>query len=225
MFKAIIPIKNHSSRISRKNFKLFNGKPLYYWVLEELKKVAPIETIIMDTDSSLLEKRLKGQEKIVVKRRPANLIGDDVSVNKIIEHNLNQVEGDFFIQTHVTNPLLTAQLIEEMIQAFLANAAKFDSLFSVTAQKKRFYFDGQPVNHNPNELIKTQDLEPVLEENSNMYVFTRKSFFANSSNRIGKKPFLYAMSQINALDIDTIDDFKIAQLVHKSKLKQNEKST
>ncbi|MCP4157733.1 MAG: acylneuraminate cytidylyltransferase family protein, partial [bacterium] len=72
-----------------------------------------------------------------------------------------------------------------------------------------------PVNHNPAQLLRTQDLDPLYEENSNFYIFSRKSFFENNKNRIGKKPFLYEMKKTESVDIDRKEDFVMAEMLYR----------
>jgi CMP-N-acetylneuraminic acid synthetase len=87
-----------------------------------------------------------------------------------------------------------------------------DSLFSVNKVQTRFYkADSSPVNHDPANLIPTQDLEPWFEENSNLYIFTADSF-AHSKARIGTSPVLFETPALESLDIDTPDDWELALL-------------
>ena len=109
--------------------------------------------------------------------RPEELCGDFVSMNRIIEYDLSQLPGEHFLQTHSTNPLLTVETLNNAIETYFNNLKTNDSLFSVTQWQTRFYWqNGDPVNHNPEELIRTQDLPPVFEENSNFYIFSKSSF-------------------------------------------------
>jgi N-acylneuraminate cytidylyltransferase len=130
----------------------------------------------------------------------------------LIEYDISQVEGDFFLQTHSCNPLLSAGTIDAAIARFFASPDA-DSLFSVTPLQKRYYWpDGRPVNHDPANMLRTQDLEPILEENSNIYIFSRTSFVENN-HRIGARPLLFPMDAVEAIDIDTEADFKLAEAV------------
>ena len=89
----------------------------------------------------------------------------------------------------------------------------YDSLFTVDKILKRVYKpDGTPVNHKLTESLQTQYLDPLYAENSNMFIFSRKSFRENNNNRIGHKPFMFEMNSIESLDIDYIEDFELASL-------------
>jgi CMP-N-acetylneuraminic acid synthetase len=96
----------------------------------------------------------------------------------------------------------------------LNDGLKADSIFSVTRTQKRFYTeDCLPMNHDPNMLV-TQHLNPIFEENSCFYIFTKESFTKNNS-RIGLNPFMYEIDKIEATDIDEPEDFKIAEILHR----------
>ena len=61
----------------------------------------------------------------------------------------------------------------------------------------------------PNNLVRTQDLEPWFEENSNLYIFTRESF-AKTQARIGAQPMMYEGPFFESIDIDTPADWDFA---------------
>jgi CMP-N-acetylneuraminic acid synthetase len=72
-----------------------------------------------------------------------------------------------------------------------------------------------PLNHNPEELVRTQDLPPVYEDNSNLYIFPKKTI-KQVGARIGESPLIYEMDEIESIDIDIMTDFKMAEYFHNS---------
>ena len=217
-FAAFLPMKGHSERVKNKNLKPFNNKPLFYYVLTTLLQCNKIKHVYIDTDSDEIRisiDNLFPDERISVIRRNERLCGDYVSMNDIIAYDIQLVEENFFLQTHATNPLLTSETIESACEVFKANIDNYDSLFSVNRIQTRLYDEnGTAINHDPEKLIRTQDLEPLYEENSNIYIFTRESFIRNK-RRIGRKPYLFEMDQIEAIDIDTERDFYLAEYIYR----------
>jgi len=216
---ALVPMKAHSERVPNKNIRDFAGNPLYYYILNSLSQSKYIQEIYIDTDSEIISKKApKIFSKVKIIKRPKKLRGDFISMNNIIAYDLSQIDGEYFLQTHTTNPLLKTETINKAIEVFL-NLKGYDSLFSVNRFQSRFYNSKEkPVNHNSNELLRTQDIPPLFEENSNLYIFTKKSFIHNNNNRIGKKPFMFEIDKLEAIDIDTEEDFKLAELILKSNL-------
>ena len=107
------------------------------------------------------------------------------------------------------------ETITAAIQTFIGSKPKKDSLFSVTRFQTRFYHEnGEALNHDPEVLIKTQDLPVMYEENSCIYLFTKEAFEKNK-RRIGDNPILFEMEQIEAVDIDVEEEFVLAEKLHK----------
>lgn len=170
---ALVPMRHHSQRVPNKNYRLLDGKPLYQHILTTLLSVSEIAEIVVDTDSPvIIEGLLASFPTIKVIDRPQELRADDISMNTILQHDISQAPADFYLQTHSTNPLLKATTITKAIHTFLAAYPGKDSLFSVTRLQTRLYdHEGRAINHDPRVLIQTQDLPPVYEENSCIYLF------------------------------------------------------
>lgn len=211
---ALVPMRHHSQRVPGKNYRPLAGKPLFQHILETLNAVPEIDTIIVDTDSEPVMdgvRRLFPAVNLIP--RPGHLRADDVPMNDILLYDTAQVKADFYLQTHSTNPLLKAETISRGIKNFLAEYPKYDSLFSVTRLQTRLYFqDGRAINHNPLELIQTQDLPPVYEENSCIYMFTRENL-ERKKHRIGDSPLMFEIDADEAWDIDEELDFEIADFL------------
>lgn len=218
---GLLPMKGNSERVPNKNLKKFNGKPLFHYVLKSLLDSKYIDKVIINTDSEEIANSALnnfGINSIIIHNRPENIQGDFVSMNTIIDYDISNYMSDFYLQTHSTNPLLTTGSIDKAIERMigLSKEKEYDSIFSVTKLQTRLYTkDVVPFNHNPKELLRTQDLEPLFEENSNFYIFTKKSFINAGEKRIGVKPFMYKLDKIEAIDIDEPQDFVIAELLHK----------
>jgi CMP-N-acetylneuraminic acid synthetase len=136
-------------------------------------------------------------------------------MNLILADDIAAVQADTYLMTHVTNPMLSTKTMHAALAAYHAAVAAgtADSLFSVNKIQTRFYrADASAVNHDPDKLIQTQDLEPWFEENSNLYLFSRESF-ARTNARIGKHPMLHVMDKLEAIDIDTPEDWSMAEAV------------
>lgn len=235
-----IPIKEHSARVSRKNFRDFNGVPLYMYTLN--KYVDKDVSVYVDTDSeevmgALDMMHLDGKMlNVTPMSRKKSLRGDNVSVNLLIENFIDthidkERWRDVWIgQIHVTNPFLSAETVldalckaesDGTVYEDTADAREgFDSVASVTTHNCRFWRnDGYgfcPVNHNPMKLEKTQDLPTFFEENSCFYIFNPHNFKAFGSYRVGKSPLFYPVNFPENIDIDTENDWCICNSLAKS---------
>lgn len=216
---ALLPMKANSVRVKGKNFKDFCGKPLFRWILDTLLSLEEIEKIIINTDARdiLAENELVNSDRIIIRDRVPEICGDHVSMNLILADDIKNIEADIYVMTHTTNPLISANTIRNAIN-LLKEAQKknqADSLFSVDKVQSRFYrSDCSPINHDPKNLIPTQNLEPWFEENSNLYIFTSESFLKTEA-RIGEKPMMYETPPLESIDIDTPDDWDFAVIAAK----------
>jgi CMP-N-acetylneuraminic acid synthetase len=211
---ALVPMRHHSQRVPGKNYRDLAGKPLYQHIIETLLAVPEIHDIVVDTDSEPVMNGLRENfPQVKVIDRPEHLRADDMPMNEILIYDTEQFPADFYLQTHSTNPLLKAETISDAIHAFNNNYPNLDSLFSVTRWQTRFYDkDGNAVNHDPKELIQTQDLPPMYEENSCIYIFTRENLIAKR-HRISNNPLMFEIPRLEAVDIDDESDFQVAHLL------------
>lgn len=212
---ALLPMKRHSARIPGKNFRLFLGRPLFHWVLDTLLAVDEVTRVVINTDAQNELRRcgLPASPRVALRRRRPELCGDRVSMNRVIADDLAHVPADVYLMTHATNPLLQPDTVRRALARFLASAAQgtHDSLFTVNRHQTRFYrADGTPLNHDPQHLVPTQELEPWYEENSNLYIFTRESF-RRTGARIGRRPLMFETPRRESIDIDDRDDWDLAR--------------
>jgi len=213
---ALVPMRHESDRVPGKNYRPFNGRPLYHYIVTTLLEVPLISEIMIDTDSStIMEDARRNFPAVRVIERPPHLRGGDVPMNNVLLHDVTQMDADWYVQSHSTNPLLRPETVTRAIETFLSRRPKYDSLFSVTRVQTRFWdANGKAVNHNPDILLRTQDLPPLFEENSNLYIFNRSTIEARR-NRIGSAPLLFEIDRLEAIDIDEEIDFTVAELLYK----------
>lgn len=211
-FTALVPMRHHSERVAGKNYRLMAGRPLYAYILETLQACRSVSQIIVDTDSPIIREGVAERfPSVRLIDRPEHLRGGDVPTNDILEHDVRAAPSAYYLQTHCTNPLLKTATIDRAVEAFLRSFPEKDSLFTVTRWNKRLWSEGgTPLNHDPAVLLRTQDLPPVFEENSCLYLFERQRFLA-SRNRLGLAPVLFEIAPGEALDIDEEYDFCLVE--------------
>lgn len=214
---ALLPMKAHSARVTSKNFRLIAGKPLFRWILDTLSAATEIDQIVINTDarSILADNGLKDGDydgKVIIRDRTAEICGDFVSMNLVLADDIANIPSDYYLMTHTTNPLLSASTIEKMINRFIdGKSTGADSLFTVNRHQTRFYTpEAQAINHDPANLLRTQDLPPYMEENSVGYLFSAQSF-ERTGARIGDQPILFETPKLESVDIDEPSDWFMAE--------------
>jgi CMP-N-acetylneuraminic acid synthetase len=213
---ALVPMRHDSERVPGKNYRDMVGKPLYAHILATLSKVDLIDQIVVDTDSEIVRSGIRQAfPEVLLLDRPAHLREGETPMNEVLLHDTEQVPAEIYLQTHSTNPLLRAETVRKAIEEYLAGIPQYDSLFSVTELRTRLYDDkGQAINHDPGELLRTQDLPPVYEENSCIYLFTRETL-EKFGHRIGGNPKMFPIPAEEAQDIDEESDFLLVENILK----------
>jgi CMP-N-acetylneuraminic acid synthetase len=210
---AFVPMRHSSERVPGKNYRDFNGRPLFHHIVSTLLEVPQISTVVIDTDSpTVVEQCEEHFPSVRCIDRPEHLLGGETPMTAVLAHDASQFPSDWYLQTHSTNPLLSAATIRRALHEFEASLDVHDSLFSVTRLQTRLYdANGAALNHDPAVLLRTQDLPPVFEENSNLYVFSSEQIARG--RRIGDRPLMFEIDPLEAVDIDEEHDFVIAELL------------
>ena len=209
---ALVPMRHDSKRVPGKNYRPMCAKPLYAHIIETLLRCPEINQVVVDTDSPIIIDGLaKDYPQVTILLRPDHLCADTTPTNEILVHDTGQVPADLYLQTHATNPLLKSETISRAIQDLRKFYPEYDSLFSVTRLQTRLWDQlGRAINHNPAILLRTQDLPPVYEENSCLYLFMRETLLTRR-NRLGERPLMFEMDALEATDIDEAHDFVLAE--------------
>lgn len=214
---ALMPMRHDSERVPGKNYRPFgDGRPLFHHMVEVLSACSQIDRIVIDTDSSTVKTQCAEHfPDVIVLDRPDHLVSGLTPMNDVLLYDVAQIESDFYLQTHATNPLLTRETLKRAIETFIENHPLYDCLFGVTRVQTRLW-DGlaRAINHNPDILLRTQDLPPLFEENSCIYIFDGATL-KEKRNRIGNRPYLFEIDKLEAVDIDEEIDFAIAEFIYK----------
>jgi CMP-N-acetylneuraminic acid synthetase len=217
---ALVPMRHVSVRVPGKNYRPLAGKPLYQHILDTLLCCPEISEVVVDTDSPIvLEGCASRYPSVRLIERPTELRADTIPMNEILMYDTGQVPADLYLQTHTTNPLLRPETISRAIQTLVGLFPAYDSLFSVTRLQTRLWDQlGRAINHNPAVLLRTQDLPPVFEENSCLYIFTRQTLEFRR-NRLGERPYQFEIDAAEARDIDEELDFLMAEFLYHQRKK------
>lgn len=216
---ALVPMRHSSERVPGKNYRDLAGKPLYAHIVGALLACPEIAEVVVDTDSpTIIEGLRRDFPQVTVLERPEHLRDGMIPMNEILLYDTSQVDAAYYLQTHSTNPLLRAETVSAAVRAFFEHLETHDSLFSVTRLQTRLYdAEGQAVNHNPNELLRTQDLPPIYEENSCIYIFTAEKL-RERNHRLGDSPLMFEIDAAEAWDIDEEIDFQVSDFLMRQRM-------
>jgi CMP-N-acetylneuraminic acid synthetase len=207
---AFVPLKLNNERLPNKNTKSFdNGNPLVTYILDTLKNVKAIDEIFVFCSQNWIQKYLPSEVKYM--SRPESLDLSTTKINEVIEDFVNKIDADIYVLAHATAPFLSKESIGDGINAILSG--ENDSAFSVQKLQDFLWNEKEPINYDLLNIPRTQDLAPIYLETTGLYIFT-KELLKKHRRRIGIKPYLIEVSKIEAIDINTQDDFMIANAVY-----------
>lgn len=212
---ALVPMRHDSERVKGKNYRPLGGRPLFHHIVATLNAVPEVSEIVINTDSALIAEDVAASfPDVRVIDRPAGLLGGEVPMTDVLAHDISVVDADLYLQTHSTNPLLKPATVQAALRTFFDAGDRHDSLFSVTPLHTRLWSpEGEPLNHDPAVLLRTQDLPPVMEENSCLYLFEGE-LLERTGRRIGERPLLFPIEGDEASDIDTEADWRVVEALY-----------
>ena len=203
---AFVPLKLNNERLPDKNTKRFdNGEPLVKYILDTLNKIDEIEEKFVFCSQRSIKKYLPNG--ITYLSRPETLDLSSTKINEVIDTFVNIVDADVYVLTHATAPFISEKTIKKGIDSVVSG--RYDSSFSAQKLQEFLWNEEGPINYNLENIPRTQDLVPVYAETTGLYIFT-KDLWKNTGRRIGFKPYLIEISKIEAIDINTQEDFFLA---------------
>lgn len=203
-----MPIKLKNERCPGKNTKMLGTKPLLQYELDSLKKTGLCDSInVYCSDEAVVPFLPEGVNFI---QRPKNLDLPTSNFTQIFTNFMNEQDADIYVYAHATAPYISVETMKQCIEA--VKSGEYDSAFCATKLQDYLWKNGEPLNFDATNVPRTQDLEPIYQETSGVYVFT-KSVFMNFKRRIGKNPFIKEVTFKEAVDIDNPEDFDLAEVM------------
>ena len=210
---AIIPARGGSKGIPRKNIRLLAGKPLIAYSIETAKKSKYIDKVVVSTEDKEIAEISKffGAEVI---ERPNELGEDSVPLDPVIFHAVNSVEKkenikyDFVLTLQPTSPLLSTETIDKAIEIMLSG--DYDTLISVKDETHLYWSKKEEIIIPLyKERKNRQYLDPIYRETGAILISKREVI--SEDDRIGDKVFLFEIPEEESVDIDTYQDWWIAE--------------
>ena len=203
---AIMPIKLINERCPGKNTRVLGHKPLLQWELDSLKETELCDSINVFCSSEKVIPFLPSDINFI--QRPDYLDLPTSNFTQIFTCFMDQHDAEIYVYAHATAPFIKVETMKQCILA--VKSGEYDSAFCAIKLQDYLWQDGEPLNFDAGNLPRTQDLKPIFQETSGIYVFT-KDVFLNCHRRIGKKPFIKEVSFKEAVDIDNPEDFNLAE--------------
>lgn len=206
---AIVPMKLNNRRLPQKNTKCFtNGKPLCWYILSTLLTVDDIDEVYVYCSNPDIKEFIPDGVKYL--RRSELLDQDTTKMNEVLSCFAEDVSADVYVMTHTTAPFISKESIEKGLNAVISG--EYDSSFAAKKLQDFLWKDGKPFNYELENIPRTQDLPPLFEETSGFYIY-KSDVMTKLNRRIGNKPYIVEVGEIESVDIDEPEDFMIADAI------------
>mgnify|MGYP000182835628 CR=1 FL=1 len=205
---SFIPIKLNNQRLPGKNLMDLNGKPMCDYIFQTVKQVRNIDEKYVYCSDEKIQDYMP--EELILKKRDKYLDGFQVKGLEIIDYFVRDVDADIYVLTHVTQPFTKTESLEKAIEKVASG--EYDSAFSAVEIKDYCWYQGKPLNYNMKDIVTTQNLEPIYMETGAFFIFT-KEMYKRLHQRIGERPYMHIVDSFEAVDVDTKEDFELAQAV------------
>ncbi len=210
---AWVPIKLRNQRLPGKNIKELGGRPLCKYMLETLCKIDLIDEIYVYCSDEAILSFLP--EKVKFLKRSEKLDGDGIGHYEIVNAFLSDINADIYLNAHVTNPFVKRESIERGLKKVLSG--EHDSAHTVLCLNKPIWYRKEPFNFSRTKMFRNQDIEPIFID-MNLCIY-RREVFTKMHSRYGDNPYYIGVSQVEAIDIDTLEDFIFAETMYRTFLK------
>lgn len=210
---CFIPIKAHSERVPGKNLRVLNGKKLYEFICENVKKANVFDDVYIDTNSNEIAEYAAKMGFQVIERKPELALNTANGNDLLVYHYQIKPEYDYYFQLFATAPYLQPESIRTCYER-LTSSTTYDSCFTAVENHGFYWYAGTPVNYRPGILPRSQDMLPVIEETTGLYGISREALDKYRC-RIGKNPYIHIVDKFQAVDINTEEDLKIAEYIGK----------
>lgn len=216
---AVVPMKLNNRRLPQKNTKAFtNGKPLCHYILSTLLTVDEIDEVYVYCSNPDIQEYIPQGVKYL--KRSETLDQDTTKMNEVLQSFAKDVYADIYVMTHTTAPFIKKESIKKGLDAVMSG--KYDSSFAAKKLQDFLWKDGIPFNYALDNIPRTQDLPALYEETSGFYIY-KKEVMTTLNRRIGEKPYIVEVGEIESVDIDEPEDFLIADAIFNHLFAENVK--
>jgi len=218
---AFLPCRLGSERVPDKNKRPFGELEhgLIELKLRQLEESRLVDSVVVSTNDPWIytnanryeytrrNKVRRLTQKVRVHWRDQALCESTTSTDELIPHAAELIPCGDILWTHCTSPFVTAEIYDEMIQAYY-EPGDHDSLMVVQQAQGFYWLDNAPINYGGDRWPRTQTIEPMHKVTSGGFIAPSDTY---RNDRIGKRPKLFEVGTVAAMDIDTPEDFALAE--------------
>lgn len=219
--KALIAARSGSVRVKNKNIRPFADSTLLEVKINQLKRIANIDGIVVNSNDDEILNIAKRMDVETIKRDPY-YASNTVSMSDVYKNMAENMDCDIIVYANCTNPVISDKTIYDIIEYYKQNVEQYDSVNSAHLLKEFMFRDNLPINYDLRHQPRSQDLPDIMALNFAVNVLSKEKMI-ECKNVVGVSPYLFAIDQIEATDIDNPIDFFIAENLYRVIVENNGK--
>lgn len=209
---AVVPVRGGSQRVQNKNTRPFADTTLLDLKLQVLSGVSGLNDILVTTDCDICSS-IARKHGVSLHRRDSFHAGSSVTNDQHWRHIAELTPGDIVFMTQVTSPLVRRSTHTNALKDYMESRDRFDSLNSVTLERKFLWKNMAPLNYDVTRTPKSQDLPEIFSLNFAITIIDRETMIRRG-NVVGDRPRFAELDKIESIDIDDSVDFKVAESLY-----------
>lgn len=210
--KALVAVRSGSQRVENKNIRTFANSNLLDIKIKQLLKIKQLDGIVVNSnDDKILS--MASKHKVTTVKRDELFASNTISMSDVYKNMAENIEADYILYANVTNPLIKTETIEKIIDFFYSNLHTYDSINSSSKVLQFLFLDNKPINYDLLNQPRSQDLPPINALNFAVNIISRQNMIVYK-NVVGRKPYLFEVSDIEAIDIDNQIQFDISEYLY-----------
>lgn len=213
---ALIPVKGVSERVENKNRRPFHNTSLYELKLEHIKNVWEFSKVIVSSeDEEILDIAKRRGFEIHV--RDPKYSTSTIPMSEVYSYIASEIQGEHIAWVNVTNPLAEANVYKKAIGKYNLMDSKHDCLLSVYEVKDYLFYNGKPVNFQPNPWPRSQDLSGVCVMSYVINILKREDMVRWGSC-VGNNPYFLYLDKLTSTDVDFQEDFDFCEMMYRQRM-------
>ena len=208
---ALIAVRSGSERVKKKNIRPFAKETSLLEIkLSQAARSKYLKNVYVSSDSDEMLDLANAFNAVGIKRDP-HFASNTIPMNLVYEYMANQLDCEHIVYLHVTSPLLKNKTLDYCIEKYKSlDFAKYDSIATVNRLHEYLWKDGKPLNYNPDEHPRSQDLPKVFSLNFAVNIISRNKMI-KLKNIIGKSFYPIVLEKEESIDVDTEFEWGIAE--------------
>lgn len=211
---AVVAVRAGSQRVPNKNIRKFHNTNLLELKLNVLVKCKQIDEIVVNSDSQeMLE--IGKKYNVSTQKREQYFASSEATNSEFHGHIAETTKGDVIFLAPVCSPFISTIRHDEIIKYY--KSENFDSLTSTHSVKGHLWLDNKPLNYKLDNIPNSQDLPDIKMLNYGVSLIEKEMMLKNRA-LIGDNPGFIDLNAIESMDINTLEEFELAEITFKEGL-------